>query len=264
MNWLKGVEMKIIMMMVCVVIQAIYFDVVYAADSTSLGVDFASNREKMPIENFNAPGLYKYASSNRYITAGPTLTVVKNMLFFEASAQTLLSKPRMENVIFSSDSMEMDSAYAASVKLGAVLHESFTPYIGLGYSVTKETYKGSVGNVASFISSNNSKTTHFGFGVRSIIPVAKMLSVYGDGAYEWSDSKNDIGMTVKESNTNRSESFNDNGNGHEKGFAIDAGFEFKPDPRFTIRTLVGIGRTKESGEPEAESISYTLGLFYNF
>lgn len=251
-------------MVVCVVALAFFCNVVNAEDRTSLGVEFDSNKDKLPFKVSTNPDTYKYLTSNGYISAGPKLTVVRKYLFFEANAQTLISTPRMENIVFATDSMEINSAYLMSASLGVVVHESFTPYIGTAYSLEKTTFKGKYNASTSISATGDSKTTHIGVGVRSIIPIAKMLSIYGDGLYAWSDTKTDTETVVTNINTNQSASSKDSSSNHDSGFSIDAGFEFTPISSFTARALVGISRTKESGEPESQSISYTLGLFYNF
>ncbi len=251
-------------MILCIVTLAIFCDRAIAEDRTQLGVEFVSIKEKLPFKVPSNPDTFKFVTSHRYITAGPKLTMVKKYLFFETSIQTVLSTPRLENTVFASDTMEIDSAYFASANLGVVVHESFTPYIGLAYSLGKTSFKGSANASTSFSASGNGKTSEIGIGVRSIIPIAKKFSIYGDGLYSWSDTRTDTDLVITNTITNQSASSKDSGSSHASGFTIDAGLEFKPVPSFTVRALVGVGRTKDSGEPEAESTSYTLGLFYNF
>lgn len=255
---------KFVVLIGCVVL-GVFCDVVHAADRTSFGVEFVSSKDKMPFQVSENPDTYKFVTSNSYYAAGPKLTIVKKSLFFEAAAQALLTTPRMENVILPGDTMEIDSGYSAFVAVGAVVHESFTPYLGVGYSQGKTVFKGKFDATTAFSVKDESKATNFGVGVRSIIPLAKMLSIYGDGSYGWANSKHDVAMVATNTITNQVLfSENDSGSGKSRGFAIDVGLEVTPVSSFTARALVGLSRTKVSGEPESESISYTLGLFYNF
>lgn len=235
-----------------------------AEDKTSFGVEIVSKKDRTPFQESSNPNTYKYLSSNNYIEAGPKVTLTRSLLFFEASAQTLLSTPRMENVAYTSDKMEIDSSYSATALVGVVVHESFIPYVGLGYSQTKSTYKGNFTSSTTVSFDDDSKTTSIGLGIRSVIPITKMVSVYGDGSYRWTDTKSDTTGVIRNTFTGSSSSGTDSSSSHDGGFTIDVGLTVTPVPNITVRALVGISRTKTGDEPESESTAYTLGLFYNF
>lgn len=256
--------MKSFLIILCTVMLAMLCNKATAEDRTSLGVEFVSIKERIPIKSTNNPDTYRLVTPDSYIVAGPKLTMVRKMLYFETAVQALLSKPQMENTFFPSDSTKIDSAYNATAILGVVLRDSFTPYVGLGYSQEKSTFKGNYNSTTAFSAKGNTKTTDICVGVRSIIPLTKMFSIYGDGKYIWSDSKTDTDLTVTNTSTHQTALANDSSHSHDRGFSIDAGLEFTPVANITIRTLIGIGRTKESSEPESETLSYTVGLFYNF
>ena len=128
----------------------------------------------------------------------------------------------------------------------------------------KSTYKGNFTPSTTIAIDSDGKTTSISLGIRSVIPVAKMLSIYGDGNYRWTDTRGDSTAVMKNTSTGASSSGTDSGSSHDRGFNIDAGLAFTPVTNFTARALVGISRTKTGDEPESEALSYSLGLFYNF